>query len=79
MHPEEFDYLIRRAAQAVRPSSEAEIEVGWQQLLTASAKMNSVMSRERRALICVDLPGTHGGLSAVERTDPNSLAGRLPQ
>ncbi|MCI1189719.1 hypothetical protein MON38_20035 [Hymenobacter sp. DH14] len=79
MHPEEFDYLIRRAAQAVRPSSEAEIEVGWQQLLTASAKMNSGMSREWRALICVDLPGPHGRLSAVERPDTSSLTGMLTQ
>jgi hypothetical protein len=64
MHTEEFDYLICRAAQSFIPSSEAEIEVGWQQLLAISGGMDYQLDGAQRQLGCVDLPGPHGRLAA---------------
>lgn len=63
MHTEEFDYLIRRAAQSFIPSSEAEIEVGWQQLLAVSGGMDYRLSQGSCQPCCVDLPGPHGRLA----------------
>ena len=65
MHTEEFDYLIRRAAQSFKPSSEAEIEVGWQRLLAVPGGMDYWLGSEaRQPPYYIDLPDPHGQLAA---------------
>ena len=75
MHTEEFDYLIRRAAQSFRPSSEAEIEVGWQRLLAVSGGIVYRLGAEGRQPPCyIDLPGPHGQLAACIPRGPADIS-----